>query len=160
MSDRKDYGSLRASGSTPEEKIISAIAATASGMRLSKEPFAVGEVEKRMSDFAQANGIELGDSNLSMSPFQIQHALRDTKQQAGIAVDPEELVAFPSTYKQMDLYYDSRKQNFLYVSGRSKFAIEPNHSVKKYGRRVNFITASRLSGGETFPRESGFIKIP
>ena len=42
-------------------------------------PFCIGSVEIRMSQFAEANGIELASSELYMSAKQLQHSMRASK---------------------------------------------------------------------------------
>jgi len=39
-------------------------------------PFSIGSVEARMSQFADANGIELASDELYMSAKQLQHSMR------------------------------------------------------------------------------------
>ena len=65
----------------------------------------------------------------------------------------EDLAAFPSKRKKMDLYYDTDVKTFLYVGGGNKYAIHPNYEIKLNGGKskiVNFVTAQKLSGNETF----------
>lgn len=160
----KSYGGVRGSGvpsskakvestpkeKTPEEKISDVIAQLDNGHRLSAIPFAVADVENRMKTYAEANGIELASDKLAMSPKQIQHALRDTKADAGKTITEAEMKSFPPRISSMDLYYDSEKKNFVYTDGKGKYIIHPNYSVKKNGKHVNFITASRITSTAEF----------
>lgn len=107
-------------------------------------PFKIGSVEKRMSDYAKENGIELGSRDVYMSSSAIAHATRDSKREKGLAVSDEDLAAFPSERKKMALYYDTDVKTFLYVGGGNKYAIHPNYEIKLTGgksRVVNFVTA-------------------
>ena len=113
----KSYGGVRGSGAplnkskvdssakgkTTSEKISDVIAQLDDGKRLSTVPFTVGDVESRMKSFADANGIELASDQLSMSPKQIQHALRDTKADVGKTITEDEMKSFPSRMSSMDL---------------------------------------------------------
>lgn len=130
-----------------------------------RNPFSVGKVEKRMSDYAQRNGIELGSKNIYMSAKSITHAQRLTKQSKRLSVADYELIHFPNSRKRMKLYFDHnvdiKKRNFIYVSNKSKFVIHPNYEIKlKNGKKkvVNFITAQRLNKEERFA-ENRFERI-
>lgn len=116
-------------------------------------PFKIGSVEKRMADFARRNGIELGSRDVYMSSSAIAHATRDSKRAKGLSVPDEDLTAFPSRRKKMDLYYDTRTGNFTYTNGKSKYVVHPNYEIKMPGGRrklVNFITASRINDATEF----------
>lgn len=116
-------------------------------------PFKIGSVEKRMSDFAKSNGIDLGSRDVYMSSSAIAHATRDSKRAKGLSVPDEDLTAFPSRRKKMDLYYDTRTGNFTYTNGKSKYVVHPNYEIKIPGGRrklVNFITASRIESKQEF----------
>ena len=114
-------------------------------------PFRIGSVEKRMSDFAKENGIELGSRDVYMSSSAIAHAIRDSKQAKGLAVSGNNLASFPSRRKRMDLYYDSTTKNFTYTDGKTKYVVHPNYRLTlPDGKKkvVNFITASKTDGNE------------
>ncbi|CDA95962.1 unknown [Prevotella sp. CAG:1320] len=114
-------------------------------------PFKIGGVEKRMSEFAVGNGIELGSRDMYMSSRAIAHATRDSKRAKGLAVPDADLADFPSRRKKMSLYYDSDKGNFTYTDGKAKYVIHPNYRLTMPGGKkkvVNFITASRTDGKE------------
>lgn len=114
-------------------------------------PFKIGGVEKRMREYAERNGIELGSKDVYMSSKAIAHATRDTKRAKGLAVPDEELAAFPGKRKKMDLYYDSTTKNFTYTDGTAKYIVHPNYRLTlPNGKKkvVNFITASRTDGKE------------
>lgn len=109
-------------------------------------PFKIGGVEKRMSDFAIRNGIELGSEDVYMSASAIAHATRDSKQAKGLVVSDADLVEFPIKREQMDLYYDTKTRNFTYTDGKNKYIIHPSYEIKMpEGKRkiVNFVTASK-----------------
>lgn len=110
-------------------------------------PFKIGSVEKRMSDFAKSNGIELGSRDVYMSSSAIAHATRDSKRAKGLSVSDEDLTAFPGRRRKMDLYHDTRTGNFTYTDGKTKYVVHPNYEIKMPGGKrklVNFITASKV----------------
>lgn len=114
-------------------------------------PFKIGSVEKRMSNYARENGIELGSRDVYMSSAAIAHATRDSKQAKGLAVSDSDLASFPSRRKKMDLYYDSTTKNFTYTDGKTKYIVHPNYRLTlPDGKKkvVNFITASNTDGNE------------
>lgn len=116
-------------------------------------PFKIGGVEKRMSNFAKSNSIELGSRDVYMSSSSIAHATRDSKRVKGLAVSDEDLMAFPSRRKKMELYYDTDVRTFLYVGGGNKYVIHPNYEIKLAGgkkKTVSFVTAQKLSDKEMF----------
>lgn len=117
----------------------------------SVQPFIVGEVESRMIEFANINGIILGGNDLYMSAKQLQHCMRASKETKGLVVDDSELIAFPKSRFSMDLYYDG--ECFIYTDGISKFIIHPNYKMKvsrEVVKLVNFITATRRTDKKEF----------
>lgn len=115
------------------------------------QPFVVGDVEERMKLFAQVNGISLGGKELYMSAKQLQHCLRASKGAKGLAVDDADLIKFPKSRFQMELYYDG--ECFIYTDGHSKFIIHPNYKMKisrGLVTQVNFITATRVKDPAEF----------
>lgn len=143
---------------TPALKIAITIKSLDDGKRASAVPFTIGDVENRMKKFAEENNIELASDKLSMSPRQIQHALRDTKNEVGKTVTERELISMPSRISSMQLYHDTQKNNFVYTDGKAKYVIHPNYAVKKNGRHVNFITASRITSSQEFSKRN-YTKI-
>lgn len=122
-------------------------------------PFSIGNVEIRMSQFADANGIELGSDELYMSAKQLQHCMRASKGAKGLVVDVEDLIAFPQKRFSMDLYYDG--ECFIYTDVQSKFIIHPNYKMKvsrEVVKLVNFITATRRTDKKEFNGKR-YIKI-
>lgn len=118
-----------------------------------KQPFSVGEVEGRMKKWAAANGVELGSEDLYMSPKQIAHTMRDTKEAKGITVSADDLANFPKERKSMTLYFDQNNSNFVYTDGKNKFIVEPNYELKINRAKfkvVNYITASKLEDTKEF----------
>jgi len=114
-------------------------------------PFSIGSVEIRMLQFAAANGIELASSELYMSAKQIQHSMRASKNAKGLVVDATELIGFPNTRFQMELYYDG--ECFIYTNGQSKFIVHPNYKMKisrELVAKVNFITATKVKDPAEF----------
>ena len=110
----------------------------------SVQPFSIGKVETRMTQFAAVNGIALGSNELFMSAKQLQHCMRASKNAKGLVVDDAELIAFPKNRFAMDLYFDG--ECFIYTDGISKFIVHPNYKMKvsrDVVKLVNFITATR-----------------
>ena len=122
-------------------------------------PFSIGSVEIRMSQFADANGIELASDELYMSAKQLQHSMRASKNAKGLVVDASELIAFPQSRFSMDLYYDG--ECFIYTDEQSKFIIHPNYKMKinkDQVKLVNFITATRRTDKKEFNGKR-YVKI-
>lgn len=114
-------------------------------------PFSIGSVEIRMSQFADANGIELASEELYMSAKQLQHSMRASKNVKGLVVEASELISFPESRFSMVLYYDGKC--FIYTDGKSKFIIHPNYKMKisrELVAKVNFITATRVNDPAEF----------
>ena len=122
-------------------------------------PFSIGKIEQRMLLYAQTRGIALGGDDIYMSAKQLRHCMRPSKQEKGLVVSDEELVAFPNERFQMDLYYDG--ECFIYANGQSKFIIHPNYKMKinrEHVEMVNFITATRVKDPAEFTLPK-YIKI-
>lgn len=114
-------------------------------------PFSIGSVEIRMSQFADANGIELASNELYMSAKQLQHSMRASKNAKGLVVDAAELIAFPQRRFSMELYYDG--ECFIYTDGQSKFVVHPNYKMKisrELIAKVNFIKATKVKDSAEF----------
>ena len=122
-------------------------------------PFSIGNVEKRMSQFADVNGIELASDEIYMSAKQLQHSMRASKSVKGLVVEASELIAFPKSRFSMELYYDGKC--FIYTNSQSKFIIHPNYKMKinrDLIATVNFITATRRIDKQEFNGKR-YIKI-
>lgn len=119
-----------------------------------RKDFSVGHVEKRMKDFANENDIDIADGDLYMGYNSIAHTTRESKKEKGLAVGEIELSSFPRTRKSMNLFYDTKMNNFVYVSELSKFIVHPNYKIKNRDSRrqyrVNFVTAQKLNKNEIF----------
>ena len=125
----------------------------------SVQPFSIGNVELRMSQFAAVNGIVLGSNELYMSAKQLQHCMRASKNAKGLVVDATELIDFPQNRFAMDLYYDG--ECFIYTDGVSKFIVHPNYKMKvsrEVVKLVNFITATRRTDKKEFNGKR-YVKI-
>ena len=117
----------------------------------SVQPFSIGKVEERMMQFAQANNVTLASDDLYMSAKQLQHSMRASKGAKGLVVGDDNLISFPKTRFQMDLYYDG--ECFIYTDGISKFIVHPNYQMKvnrEIVKLVNFITATRRTDKKEF----------
>ena len=148
---------------TTENNIESVIAAVLDDIRekgySSIQPFSVGKVELRMIQFAQVNNITLASDELYMSAKQLQHCMRASKGAKGLVVDDADLIAFPQSRFQMDLYYDG--ECFIYTDGFSKFIVHPNYQMKvsrEVVKLVNFITATKRTDKKEFNGKR-YIKI-
>ena len=140
---------------TLDKSIESRIATILSDIRQkgfsSMQPFSIGKVEKRMTQFAQANAITLASDELYMSAKQLQHCLRASKATKGLVVTDADLIGLPQNRFQMDLYYDG--ECFIYTDGQSKFIIHPNYQMKisrELVAKVNFITATKVKDPAEF----------
>jgi hypothetical protein len=125
----------------------------------SVQPFSIGKVETRMTQFAAVNGIALGSNELFMSAKQLQHCMRASKNAKGLVVDDAELIAFPKNRFAMDLYFDG--ECFIYTDGISKFIVHPNYKMKvsrDVVKLVNFITATRRTDKKEFNGKR-YVKI-
>lgn len=139
---------------TAGEKIASVIAEIKrNGFTRNTEPFPIGRVEERMKSFARENGVELASNSIHMTSKQIVHTFRDAKKDAGIDISEKELISFPKSRMKMDLYYNHENNTFVYTDNKSKFIIHPNYKVKSRknkGKKVNYITASRMKDKSEF----------
>lgn len=117
----------------------------------SVSPFSVGQVEKRMNDYARRNGIMLGSKQIYMSSRSISHTMRDSKQAKGLAVSANDMLSFPKSRRKMELFYDGN--GFVYTNRRTKYIIHPNYEIKtKNGktRKVMFVTAGIVTNPDEF----------
>lgn len=117
----------------------------------SVSPFSVGQVEKRMKDYAESHGITLGSKEIYMSSRSISHTIRDSKQAKGLAVSVNDMLSFPKSRRKMELFYDGH--GFVYTNRRTKYIIHPNFEIKtKSGktRKVMFVTAGRVTNPDEF----------
>lgn len=111
----------------------------------------IGNTEDRLMKYAVKNNIEVSQKGLYITAHSIMHAMRDEKMTKGIAVKKEDLISFPRKLKYMDLYYDDRKQNFVYTDYHAKFIVSPNYRLSISRTKVevvNFVTASRTNRDE------------
>lgn len=125
----------------------------------SQKPFSIGLVEKRMSNFASENGIELSSKSVYMSTKSITHAIRKTKGEKGLTVKGKDLIDFPSKRRSMDLFYDGK--SFVYTDYKTKYIIHPNYKMKidrKKISKVNFVTAGRVADPNEFKLKK-YIKV-
>ena len=125
----------------------------------SVQPFSIGKVEERMMLFAQANNVTLASDDLYMSAKQLQHSMRGSKVAKGLVVADIDLINFPKSRFQMDLYYDG--ECFIYTDGASKFIVHPNYQMKvsrEVVKLVNFITATKRTDKKEFNGKR-YIKI-
>jgi hypothetical protein len=86
-----------------------------------------------------------------MSAKQLQHSMRASKESKGLVVADSDLINFPKSRFQMELYYDG--ECFIYTDGVSKFIVHPNYKMKisrELVANVNFITATRIKDPAEF----------
>ncbi len=140
---------------TSDNTIESQIASVLSDIRQkgysSVQPFSVGKVEERMMQFAQVHNVTLASDDLYMSAKQLQHSMRASKNAKGLVVADADLINFPKTRFQMELYYDG--ECFIYTDGASKFIVHPNYKMKisrELVAQVNFITATKVKDPAEF----------
>lgn len=93
-------------------------------------PFSIANVEDRMKSHADTNNVTIAGKEIYMSYSSLGHARRDSKVRDNIDVSINDLASFPSQMKDMDLYYDKSKKNYIYSNGRNKFVIDPNGEIK------------------------------
>ena len=142
---------MKTSENTIESQIASVLSDIHQKGYSSAQPFAIGKVEARMMQFAQANAITLASDDLYMSAKQLQHCMRASKGAKGLVVDDADLIGFPQERFQMNLYYDG--ECFIYTDGTSKFIVHPNYRMKisrELVANVNFITATRVKDPAEF----------
>lgn len=111
----------------------------------------IGRPDNKVKKFVREKGIELFTDDVYMTDKQIHHALRTVKQQAGKAVSPEQLAAFPSLMEDCEVYWDEREGNIQFITRQDgkmqKFVVSLNYLTKIQGKKkkVNaFITAGRI----------------
>ena len=108
-------------------------------------PFIIGNVERRMKQYAKENNIELGSSEIYMSAHLLSHAERDHKVCIGKAVSKENIIDFPSNRHNMKMSYDG--EAFIFTDENAKYVLHPNYEIKinrKRERKVVFITATKI----------------
>lgn len=117
----------------------------------SVSPFSVGQVEKRMKDYATGHGITLGSGQIYMSSRSVSHTMRDSKKAKGLVVSTNDLLSFPKSRRWMELFYDGN--GFVYTNRKTKYIIHPNYEIKsKSGktRKVMFVTAGIVTNPNEF----------
>lgn len=124
----------------------------------------IGHLDDKVKKFVREKGIELLTDDVYMTDKQIHHALRTVKQQAGKAVSPEQLAAFPSLMEECEVYWDEREGNLQFITRQDgkmqKFVVSLNYLTKIQGKKkmVNaFITAGTIE--ERNLRMLNLIKI-
>ena len=65
------------------------------------QPFSIGKMEVRMSQFAQINQVTLASDELYMSAKQLQHCMRASKSAKGLVVDDAEAHTYINSYIRM-----------------------------------------------------------
>lgn len=143
---------------TPSQKIARVIDDIRRDGYSKVTPFAIGEIESRMSSYAESNRIELPSKSIYMSHHSIAHALRDSKAAKGLTVDDADLITFPSRRRTMDLYYDGKV--FVYTDYKTKYVVNPSYELRidrSKKRKVAFVTAGKTDGTEF--KMGKYIKI-
>lgn len=149
----------------PSRKILRVIKDIRIKKYSTERPIYLGETENRILSFANKNKIEVSSEGMYITSEQIAHTFRDIKVQNGIVIPAQSLISFYQNYKEMNLYYDKNKKNFVYTNGTEKFIVHPNYQIKvqdSQGKRlkksvVNYITASTTNGLEF--NQKNYIKI-
>ena len=150
---------METSGNPIESKIAAILGDIRQKGYSSVQPFSIGKVEARMMLFAQSNAISLASDELYMSAKQLQHCMRASKATKGLVVADGDLIRFPKSRFQMELYYDG--ECFIYTDAQSKFIVHPNYQMKvnrEVVKLVNFITATRRTDKKEFNGKR-YIKI-
>lgn len=109
----------------------------------------IASVEKRIQDFAAANGIDIAGDKIILTRDAVGHTLRQEKQKDGIAITQEELATFPQRMSSMAVYYDNSKRNFIYFDGNAKYIIEPNKTKGK-GKKKKQVCFILLHHGQIY----------
>ena len=120
---------------------------------ITSRPILVGDVENEVADFANSIGNPLQNKSMYFTGGGITHALRDTKQNKGVAVDNEDFVSFPFSKSKMSIYYDTETKRYTYTDGKNKFIVEPNAKVKLKNEKeavVSLITATKMRRTDEF----------
>ena len=114
-----------------------------------------------MIEYAERNGIELGEPVLRISDEKILHALRDAKTDRGAALTHDELSEIATILPQCNIYYDTTHKNFVYVykkDGRTtKYVFQPNFIIKVDGTKEKAIHFK--TGGRIYNIPDDWIKI-
>ena len=142
---------MNTESNTIEEQIAAVLSDIRQKGFSSIQPFSIGQVEERMSNFAVLNCITLASTELYISTKQLQHCLRASKKAKGLTVSDAELITFPQNRFSMDLYFDG--ECFIYTDGTTKYIIHPNYKMKlsrDVVKVVNFITATKIKDSAEF----------
>lgn len=115
-----------------EQKIRTILLRLAEGGYVCGEYFSIGPVESLLVRDAELRGIIVAKGHLYFSDTQVQHALRDAKRMAGIAVSCEELATFPQRLRRMELWFDNGHLDYIYLDrkSKSKYIIDTNRRIK------------------------------
>lgn len=104
------------------------------------------------------------DVKIYISDDRIQHALRESKVNAGRGVSSDDIKHFIKNIDFYDMYFDTTKHNIVYAVSRDersmKFIIKPNSKVKINKKKIpanTFVTAGIVQPYNL--QESHLIKI-
>lgn len=99
----------------------------------------VGKIKPNISKFLKEQGIELNQKNIDLTYKKVQHALRDNKNPLQ-KLSPEQLKRINKIIDKNNVYFDTKKQNIVYVDelpieevkeGRNWIKIPVNLAYKK-----------------------------
>lgn len=99
----------------------------------------VGKIKPNISKFLKEQGIELNKKNIDLTYKKVQHALRDNKNPLQ-KLSPEQLKRINKIIDKNNVYFDTKKQNIVYVDelpieevkeGRNWIKIPVNLAYKK-----------------------------
>ena len=118
-------------------------------------PICVGKADRTIREHANSIGTPLVNDKMYFRGNAIRHAIRSSKEEAGICVSDEDFIAFPTAKSRMEIYYDKSTRNYTYTDKLNKFVVKPNQRIKIATSRekvVSLVTASRL-------RENGYTEF-
>ena len=156
-----DECKAREFGQTDTKKWISNIAKQVSSGKVCKTAITISKPQTELIEYAERNGIELGEPVLRISDEKILHALRDAKTDRGAALTHDELSEIAIILPQCNIYYDTTHKNFVYVykkDGRTiKYVFQPNFTIKVDGTKEKAIHFK--TGGRIYNIPDDWIKI-
>ena len=152
------------SPSRAERKIRAIVERLKNGGYATGQFFSIGAIENRLLNDAKTRDIEVAKGHLYIDDKQVQHALRDAHIRDGVDVPIDDFVTFPDRLSIMELWYDTRKNNYVYLDrqNKCKYIVDTNRKIR-INRRITkhavVITAQRLHSVKLFGTDSTYEKI-